>query len=60
MVKSQPSPVDEYEVLYVNGKATQWLDYLPTPVLAAAATRSFCAVAMQDGCINVYSPTGRR
>ncbi|GBE89101.1 Protein HIR1 [Sparassis crispa] len=48
------------EVLYVNGRQTQWLDYLPSPVLALAATTVFCAVAMQDGSVNVYSPTGRR
>lgn len=49
-----------HEVIYVSGKQTQWLDYLPSPVLALAATASFCAVAMQDGSLNVYSTTGRR
>ena len=44
----------------VSGKQTQWLDYLPSPALALVATTVFCAVAMQDGSVNVYSPTGRR
>ncbi|KAF8886135.1 histone transcription regulator 1 [Infundibulicybe gibba] len=48
------------EVLFVSGKQTQWLDYLPSPALAVKATSSFCAVAMRDGSVNVYSPTGRR
>lgn len=48
------------EVLLASGKQTQWLDYLPSPALALTATSTFCAVAMQDGSVNVYSPTGRR
>ncbi|KAI0747051.1 WD40 repeat-like protein [Daedaleopsis nitida] len=48
------------EVLYVSGKQTQWLDYLPSPILAVTATPTFCAVAMQDGTVTVYSHTGRR
>ncbi|KAI0765257.1 WD40 repeat-like protein [Fomes fomentarius] len=48
------------EVLYVSGKQTQWLDYLPSPIVALTATSSFCAVGMQDGTLTVYSHTGRR
>jgi len=48
------------EVIYVSGKQTQWLDYLPSPVIALVATTTFCAAAMLDGSLNVYSPTGRR
>ncbi|CDO71197.1 hypothetical protein BN946_scf184845.g68 [Trametes cinnabarina] len=48
------------EVIYVSGKQTQWLDYLPSPILALAATSTFCAVVMQDGTVVVYSHTGRR
>ncbi|KAF5383088.1 hypothetical protein D9615_005075 [Tricholomella constricta] len=48
------------EVMYVSGKQTQWLDYLPCPALAIKATSYFCAVAMLDGSLNVYSHTGRR
>ena len=48
------------EVAYVSGKQTQWLDYLPSPIITLAATSSFCAVGMIDSCLNVYSPTGRR
>ncbi|KAH9849560.1 WD40 repeat-like protein [Lenzites betulinus] len=51
---------DPPEVIFVSGKQTQWLDYLPSPILALAATSAFCAVAMQDGSLNVYSHTGRR
>ena len=39
---------------------TQWLDFLPSPAIGVTATKKFCAAAMQDGCINVYTPTGRR
>lgn len=46
--------------MLVSGKQTQWLDYLPSRVLAMTATTSFAAVAMQDGSVNVYSSTGRR
>ncbi|KZT68397.1 histone transcription regulator 1 [Daedalea quercina L-15889] len=48
------------EVIFVSGKQTQWLDYLPSPVVALTATSNYCAAAMQDGCVNVYSLTGRR
>ncbi|KAI0360414.1 WD40 repeat-like protein [Trametes cingulata] len=48
------------EVIFVSGKQTQWLDYLPSPIVALAATSTFCAAAMQDGSVNVYSHTGRR
>ncbi|KAL4246407.1 Protein HIR [Abortiporus biennis] len=48
------------EIIFVSGKQTQWLDYLPSPILALTTTNKFSAVAMQDGTINVYSPTGRR
>ncbi|KAI0341349.1 histone transcription regulator 1 [Trametopsis cervina] len=49
-----------FEVIYVSGKQTQWLDYVPLPVLGLTATTSFCAVCLQDGSLHVYSPTGRR
>jgi protein HIRA/HIR1 len=48
------------EVVFVSGKQTQWLDYLPSPVIGLAATSVFCAVAMADGSLNVYSHTGRK
>ena len=48
------------EVVFVSGKQTQWLDYLPSPVVRLTASSSFCAVAMQDGSVSVYSHTGRR
>ncbi|KAF9260575.1 WD40 repeat-like protein [Marasmius fiardii PR-910] len=51
---------DQTEVMLISGKQTRWLDYLPSPVLAARATSTFCAAAMQDGSVNVYSHTGRR
>ena len=44
----------------MSGKQTQWLDYLQSPILALTATPSFCAAAMQDGSLNVYSHTGRK
>lgn len=48
------------EVSFLSGKQTLWLDYLPSPALSIKATSSYCAVAMQDGSVNVYSHTGRR
>lgn len=48
------------EIAFISGKQTEWLDYLPSPAIAVKATSSFCAVAMQDGTVNVYSHTGRR
>ncbi|KXN91799.1 Protein HIR1 [Leucoagaricus sp. SymC.cos] len=47
-------------ITFASNKETQWLDYVPSPVLLAKATNVFCAVAMQDGTVNVYSLTGRR
>ncbi|KAI3608524.1 transcription corepressor [Moniliophthora roreri] len=51
---------DQNEVMFISGKSTRWLDYVPSPVLAVRATSSFCAAAMQDGSVNVYSHNGRR
>ncbi|KAF8911743.1 WD40-repeat-containing domain protein [Mucidula mucida] len=48
------------EVMFVHGKQTLWIDYLPFPALAIKATTSFCAVATQDGSVYVYSHSGRR
>ncbi|KAH9477977.1 Protein HIR1 [Psilocybe cubensis] len=48
------------EIALVSGKQTEWLDYLPSPALLVKATSSYCAVAMEDGTIHVYSHTGRR
>lgn len=48
------------EVQFVSRKQTQWLDYLPSPVIALTATSTFCAVATLDCSVNVYSLTGRR
>ncbi|KIY64054.1 WD40 repeat-like protein [Cylindrobasidium torrendii FP15055 ss-10] len=49
------------EVRMVTSKqTTAWLDYLPSPVLAAKATRTFAAAATYDGCVYVYSHNGRR
>lgn len=48
------------EVVFVVGKQTQWLNYTPSPVVALKATKFFCAAAMQDGTVNVYTKTGRR
>ena len=48
------------EIAFISGKNTEWLDYLPAAALLVKATTSFCAVAMEDGCINVYSHNGRR
>ncbi len=46
--------------MFASNKEVQWLDYVPSPALLAKATNVFCAVAMQDGSVNVYSTNGRR
>ncbi|KAH7919190.1 histone transcription regulator 1 [Leucogyrophana mollusca] len=48
------------EVTFSSVKQTQWLDFLPSPIIALTASNMFCAVALQDGSVNVYSHTGRR
>ncbi|KAF8328351.1 WD40-repeat-containing domain protein [Cantharellus anzutake] len=48
------------EVSLISAKQTQFLDYVSAGVLAVTATSVFCAAALEDGSINVYSPTGRR
>ncbi|KDQ60101.1 hypothetical protein JAAARDRAFT_125533 [Jaapia argillacea MUCL 33604] len=58
--KNAPADGGPYEAIYVSGNKTQWLDYLPCPVVLVTATSAFCAAALQDGSVNVYSPTGRR
>jgi protein HIRA/HIR1 len=63
---THPSPLTIiqglHELTFRTGamQQTQWLDFLPSPVIGVTVTKKFCAAAMQDGCINVYTPTGRR
>ncbi|KAJ7636980.1 histone transcription regulator 1 [Roridomyces roridus] len=51
---------DPPEISLVSGKHTQWLDYLPSPALVVCASSRFCAVALTDGSVIVYSHNGRR
>jgi protein HIRA/HIR1 len=48
------------EARFSDAKGVQFIDYLPSPVLALTATSSFCAVALLGGSVVVYSHTGRR
>lgn len=48
------------EVVFLSGKNTQFLDYVPGSIIGLAVTSTFCAAALEDGSVNVYSPTGRR
>ena len=48
------------EVTFLTGTQTQFLDYVSCGVLAVAVTGVFCAAALEDGSVNVYSQTGRR
>ncbi|KAF7323733.1 Protein HIR [Mycena kentingensis (nom. inval.)] len=48
------------EVSLMSGRHTQWLDYLPSPALAVSASSKFCAVALNDGSVLVYTLNGRR
>lgn len=48
------------EVMGISRKQTMWLDYLPSLALLVQATPFYCAVAMLDGSVNVYTHTGRR
>lgn len=54
------SSTEPHEVIYINGKQTQWLDYVQSPVLLLVGTSAFCSAAMSDGSVNIYSPNGRR
>ncbi|KAG6829748.1 hypothetical protein H0H92_003624 [Tricholoma furcatifolium] len=45
---------------FVGGSQIQWLDYLSSPALILQGTSSFCAAALLDGSVVVYSHTGRR
>lgn len=51
---------DLNEVAYIVEKQTQWLDYLPSPVILLTANNFYCCVATLDSRINVYSHSGRR
>ncbi|KAG8988475.1 HIR complex subunit [Tulasnella sp. JGI-2019a] len=48
------------ELTFISGKQTQFLDYPSAPVLSLSVTGAFCAAALVDGSLNVYSLTGRR
>lgn len=48
------------QIIYSKGKDIYFVDFLPSPVLSLVATGKFCAAAMQDGNINVYTHWGRR
>ena len=54
------SSTGQPEVLLTSSKGIQFVDYLPSLAVGSVLTSSFCAVAMIDGCVNVYSLTGRR
>ncbi|KAJ7054390.1 histone transcription regulator 1 [Mycena amicta] len=54
------SDEDVPEIALLSGKQTQWLDYLPSPALAVCASSRFCAVALRDGQVLVYTLNGRR
>ncbi|EJT99410.1 WD40 repeat-like protein [Dacryopinax primogenitus] len=51
----KPSDVQLYQ-----NKTVQWLDYLPSRIVAVASTSVFFVAACIDGGITVYSQTGRR
>jgi protein HIRA/HIR1 len=59
-IYNSTEPEKATEIVFTAGRQVQWLDYLPSPVLAATAAPQFCAVALLDCSVNVYSPTGRR
>jgi hypothetical protein len=50
----------QHEVRFTDIRGVQFIDYLPSPILAVAATSSFCAAALLSGSVVVYSHTGRR
>ncbi|KDQ18757.1 hypothetical protein BOTBODRAFT_153623 [Botryobasidium botryosum FD-172 SS1] len=51
---------DPTEVMFISAKQTQFLDYLPAAAILLTCTSVFCAVAMEDASIIVYSLNGRR
>lgn len=50
------------EIAVISGPTdkTLWLDYLPKFVVCGAGSPQFVAVSTEEGCLNVYSPAGRR
>jgi len=61
--------LEAQNALQVNGKnrvichrdgQEQWLDFVPSPVLAMTVTDRFCATSSEDSSVTVYSAAGRR
>ncbi|KAL7412023.1 WD40-repeat-containing domain protein [Mrakia frigida] len=48
------------EISHHSGATTEWLDYLPSPVIALVITSLYSAFGCEDGSLSVYSPTGRK
>nr|ODN94130.1 protein HIR1 [Cryptococcus depauperatus CBS 7841]ODO00483.1 protein HIR1 [Cryptococcus depauperatus CBS 7855] len=46
-------------VAYFKGDQQQWIDYVPTGIIAVVITTSYCAIACEDRSLRVYSPGGR-
>jgi protein HIRA/HIR1 len=48
------------EVCLTVGKNVEFIDFVSSNVIAVAASSLFCAAALEDGSVNVYSHSGRR
>ncbi|WVW85995.1 hypothetical protein I302_108033 [Kwoniella bestiolae CBS 10118] len=48
------------KITFVKDGQDQWVDYLPSAVLALAVTSKVCAAAMEDGGVVIYSSSGRQ
>ena len=55
-MQTAPTEISQHS----SSTTTEWLDYLPSPVIALVVTSIFSAFACEDGTISVYSPTGRK
>lgn len=49
------------EVSQSNSKGkVQWLDYVPTAIVAATFAPNFSAISCEDSTLSIYSPSGRQ
>lgn len=57
---SSPPRLVPAEVSLIAGKNVEFIDFVSSGVVAVAASSVFCAAALEDSSLNVYSMTGRK
>ncbi|OCF32185.1 protein HIR1 [Kwoniella heveanensis BCC8398] len=48
------------KLVFARDDSHQWVNYLPSAILALAVTSTFCAAACEDGSVHVYTVAGRQ